>query len=94
MLIRVSFFGNLRDRMKKSRMTLEIPHGSSVRNFIFELAKDRDSNLITKLIDEKDKIRSETAVLVNGRNIKYLKGLDTELKDRDSVSILPIAGGG
>ncbi len=33
-------------------------------------------------------------VLVNGRHIEFLKGLDTELKDGDEISIFsPSAGG-
>jgi MoaD family protein len=34
------------------------------------------------------------AVLVNGRNIRFLQGLETPLGPGDRVAILPIVGGG
>jgi sulfur-carrier protein len=33
-------------------------------------------------------------VLVNGRNVLYLQGLDTPLEDDDEVAIFPLVGGG
>lgn len=33
-------------------------------------------------------------ILVNGKNIEHLQGLDTPLKEDDTVSIFPPAGGG
>ena len=33
-------------------------------------------------------------ILVNGKNIEHLQGLDTPLSDDDTVSIFPPAGGG
>jgi len=33
-------------------------------------------------------------VVVNGANVQYLKGLDTPIGDGDTVSILPVVGGG
>ena len=33
-------------------------------------------------------------VLVNGRRIEFLQGLDTPLTDRDTVQIFPVVAGG
>jgi MoaD family protein len=33
-------------------------------------------------------------ILVNGRNVRYLAGLDTPLKTDDEVSIFPMVAGG
>ncbi|MBN1333548.1 MAG: MoaD family protein [Synergistales bacterium] len=35
-----------------------------------------------------------TMILVNGRHVCHLNGLDTPLRDDDTVSIFPPAGGG
>jgi len=94
MLIRVRFFGELKEYVKKSWMTIDVPQGSSLHNFIVKLAKNGDSELLEKLMENGKKVHSKIKILVNGRNIKHLGGLDTEIKDRDLISILPIAGGG
>lgn len=75
-------------------MTLDVPQGSSLHNFIVELAKNGDSELIGKLMENGKKVHSKIKILVNGRDIEHLGGLETEIKDRDLISILPIAGGG
>ena len=93
MLIRVRFFGDMKNYLKKSQMTIEIPHGSTIREFIFELSENIDVNLLDKFVDA-DEVRSGIRILVNGRNISHLQGLETVLEDRDLVSILPVAGGG
>ena len=93
MLIRVRFFGDMKYYLKKSGMMIEIHEGRTIREFIFELSEIVDVNLLDKFLD-KDELRPGIRILVNGRNISHLQGLETELKDHDLVSILPIAGGG
>jgi len=39
-------------------------------------------------------ISSAIYVLVNGRNIVHLMGVDTVLKEGDVISILPVTAGG
>jgi molybdopterin synthase sulfur carrier subunit len=90
----VRFFGDLKEYMKKSWMTIDVPQGSSLHNFIVELAKNEDQKLLGKLMENGKKVHSKIKILVNGRDIDHLGGLETEIKDRDLISILPIAGGG
>ena len=42
----------------------------------------------------KKELEQGYIILVNGKNIEHLKGLDTPLSDGDTVSIFPPAGGG
>jgi len=93
MLIRVRFFGDLRKSMDKRWMIVEVPHNSTLLELITNIASNLDSSLLDKLV-EKNAVRSEIRILVNGRNINYLNKLDTKLSDGDVVTIMPIAGGG
>ena len=93
MLIRVRFFGDLREYTKKRWMTIDVDQGSSVRDFLFELSKNIDASLLEKLM-ERDEVGSGIRILLNGRSITHLKGLETSLSDRDLITIMPIAGGG
>ena len=70
-----------------------ICEGSSLLDVVLELTKDKNRTLLKKLV-ENNLIRPEIKILVNGRDVAYLKGLETELRDRDLISFLPVAGGG
>jgi molybdopterin synthase sulfur carrier subunit len=93
MLIRVRFFGDLRKNIDKRWMVVEVSQGSTLLELISNIASTLDSSLLDKLV-EKNAVRSENRILVNGRNINYLNKLNTKLSDGDIVTIMPIAGGG
>ncbi len=94
MLIRVRFFGELRDYLKTGWTTIEVPQGSSVLTVITKLATKDKPELLAKVLENERTVSSKMKILVNGRSIDHLAGLTTELNHRDLISILPIAGGG
>ena len=47
-----------------------------------------------RVLESSGKIRRLLNVYVNGKNVHYLKGLETSLSDGDEVSILPAVSGG
>lgn len=47
-----------------------------------------------RVFDESGQLRQYVVVYVNGRNISFLGGMNTSLKDGDEVMILPAIGGG
>jgi molybdopterin synthase sulfur carrier subunit len=49
---------------------------------------------LTDLIFEEGKVRSYVHVMVNGKNIRGLKGLKTEIGEEDTVAIFPPVSGG
>jgi molybdopterin converting factor small subunit len=59
---------------------------STVSSLLHELEKSRGLRINFK---EKN-----IAILVNGRPVDTLEGLETKLKDLDKVFIMPIIGGG
>jgi molybdopterin synthase sulfur carrier subunit len=94
MIIKVKLFGYLREYLKKTLMIIEISHGTNVYDFIKTLILNNNSKLLKKVIIGDYKVSPDIIILINGRNIKHLKDLKTELKDHDTISLLPIAGGG
>lgn len=66
--------------------------------FVFGKNEITVRELLTKLETEKGvKLNLEIpniVVLVNGRRIEFMGGLDTELKDSDEIVIASIIGGG
>lgn len=78
-----------------------------IRENVLDYEADNIKQLISKFVTEfKEKIGDEflnnkgnflskqILILVNGRNIKYLSGKNTQLNEEDKVYIsIPVAGG-
>ena len=47
-----------------------------------------------RVMDEAGQLRRFVNVYVNGDDVRFIKGLDTPLKDGDEVSIVPAVAGG
>jgi len=47
-----------------------------------------------RLLDEQGEFRRFVNVYLNDEDIRFLKGVDSELKDGDVVSIIPAIAGG
>lgn len=90
--VTVKLFTSLREIAGTKEATVE---GESVREILDELVRNYGDKFYKAIFDEKTgKIRRYYSVLVNGRNIYLIDGLDTRLRDGDTVSIFPPVGGG
>jgi len=67
---------------------------SSVTELLEILAKKYGDSFRRELMTPDGKLKKGIAVLVNGRNIVFLKGLATPLKPQDKVTLIPPAAGG
>lgn len=47
-----------------------------------------------RLCDEKGELRPFVNIYINGEDVRFLKGLQTSLKEGDEVSIVPAVAGG
>ncbi len=47
-----------------------------------------------RICDEKKQIRRFVNIYVNEEDIRFLKGVDTEIKEADDISIIPAIAGG
>jgi molybdopterin converting factor small subunit len=75
-------------------------HAAGVSDIWLSFNEDKVSakEVFTKLEKEKGvkpNIRdSNIIVLINGRHMEYIGGLDAELKDSDEIVVTPIVGAG
>jgi len=67
--------------------------GKSIGELIDALEK-ASPGMKERLCDETGKVRRFINLYLNDEDIRFLKGLDTELKDGDEVSIIPAIAGG
>jgi molybdopterin converting factor small subunit len=78
-------------------MSLNLPSAeATVRSAIVELVSRPDCGELKKLILDGESLdpRPSTLILVSGREIGALAGLETRLKENDEMSLLPVAHGG
>ncbi|MFA5780305.1 MAG: ubiquitin-like small modifier protein 1 [Elusimicrobiota bacterium] len=67
--------------------------GKTVIQLIDELEK-KYPGIKERLCDEKGNIRRFINIFVNEKDIRFLKGQKTKLKNGDEVSIIPAIAGG
>lgn len=68
-------------------------NGGSLRACIDAL-EQQYPGLRERLMDENGELRRFVNIYVNGDDVRFINGLDTELKDGDEVSIVPAVAGG
>jgi molybdopterin synthase sulfur carrier subunit len=94
MAVTVRFIGSLRASAKKSKLSIEFGKTVSLREIIKRIVEEQPK-LKRALIDpEVDDPRMNSLMLVNGKEISVLDGLDTKLKDGDELILIPVVHGG
>jgi molybdopterin synthase sulfur carrier subunit len=67
--------------------------GSSLADLIAQLETEYPG-MEQRLKDENGELRRFVNLYVNGEDVRFLQGLDTQLKTGDEVSIVPAVAGG
>jgi len=97
MKVHVKLFGVFRSAAKSSELDLQIPdEHPTVETAISQLlAADSFASLRKLLWDsEMADPRPNALIMVSGREIATLDGLDTKLTEDDELSLLPVSHGG
>ncbi|MFP4005569.1 MAG: ubiquitin-like small modifier protein 1 [Candidatus Hadarchaeia archaeon] len=91
MSVTVRFFANFRDEVGKSEIKLS---ASSVKELL-RIVSEKEEGIGKKMFKEDElTLRDSISIMVNGRKINLLDGVDTELDDGDVVAIFPPVAGG
>jgi len=91
--LRVKFLASLYELTGMLKTEVEVPDGLTVRGLI-DVLTEKYARLREELLDEGGNLKPMYNILVNGRAIEWLGGLDTLLKDGDEVVFIPPAAGG
>lgn len=94
MVLTVRFIGSLRASSKKSKLVLELEQATSLRQVVKRITEEQPK-LKRALIDpELDDPRTNVLMLVNGKEISVLNGMNTKLRDGDELVFVPVVHGG
>ncbi|MBE0525644.1 MoaD family protein [Candidatus Thorarchaeota archaeon] len=93
MKVSVKFYAHLRDLVdRKSKIEFDFKEGATISHLLDELFLD--SKIKKHLSDEHGHLNSDITILRNGREIKFLNGIETLLESGDEISIFPLVAGG
>ncbi|MEM2202083.1 MAG: MoaD/ThiS family protein [Candidatus Bathyarchaeia archaeon] len=94
MKVNFRFVGVFRNVTNKNKLTLELREGMQLKEAIKRIV-EVFPRMEKVLIDpELGDPRPNTLIIVNGREISVLKGLETVLNDGDEVVFIPVSHGG
>jgi len=95
MTTNIRLYNFLYQTLGESELNLSGP--STVRELLLLLSRkygEKVDKWLWKGTGSNRTLIAGTMILVNGRHVQHLQGLDTPLMDEDRVSIFPPAGGG
>ena len=94
MAITLKFIGVLRHASGNEKIALECKAGASLIDIVNAVTKEIPA-LRRNLLDEQlEAPKPNALILVNGKEISVLNGLETKVKDGDEVVFVPVVHGG
>ncbi len=94
MPLTVKFIGALRHISGKTQLTVEFQQDISLKELVANLSQDLPPLEKTFGDQQLNDSKSNTLILVNGREISVLNGYETKLSDGDEIVFIPVVHGG
>ncbi|MCD6106973.1 MAG: MoaD/ThiS family protein [Caldisericaceae bacterium] len=86
----VKFYATIREKIKTDYIELEADTFKKAIEILIKM----HPLLKKELVDDDFSMKDDYIYLVNGRNIVFLQGENTPLKEGDRLAIFPPVGGG
>jgi len=95
MRLKIKYAGPVASMLKKREEVVDMDVGSTLRELLERLVDSHGKWLRDEVLDDDGKrIRDGALVVVNGVSVVQLEGLNTELKEGDTIALLPWFPGG
>ena len=91
--MKVKFYATLRLKLGQSSVEVAPLPGATVRHVLADLTV-RYPVLKEWIWDESGGLAEHVHVLLNGRDVRHLSGLDTPVGPEDAMDVFPPVGGG
>ena len=89
----LKFFSTLRASINLKSMELDIESPVTMREILFLACQKAGVDFIDELLDN-NRIKKGTLLLLDGKNVIHMQGLDTIIPPGSTVSCFPPSGGG
>lgn len=93
--VEVRFLGIFQRLSGKKRFQVKLEEPATVRKVIMKLTETFSCEFKRVLVDSQlDDPRPNALILVGGKEISVLQGLETEIKDSEEIVLVPMVHGG
>ncbi|HUJ85123.1 MAG TPA: MoaD/ThiS family protein [Candidatus Acidoferrales bacterium] len=94
MVLTIKFIGAMRHLTGKTQLTLNYEKETSLKELLVKISQETPA--LEKSISDQQTTDSNfnALILVNGREISVLNGLETKLYDGDELVFIPVVHGG
>jgi molybdopterin converting factor small subunit len=93
--VEVRFLGIFQRLSGKKRFKAKLEEPATVKNLVMNLTETFSSEFKRVLVDPQlDDPRPNALILVGGKEISALQGLETEVRDAEEIVLLPVVHGG
>jgi len=90
----VKFIGALRHLSGKTQFVVTFQDGISIKELVNKITQEMPELKRTFSDQELNDSRSNSLILVNGKEISILNGIETKLNDGDEIVFVPVVHGG
>jgi len=90
--VKVEFYSSMREVFQEKERGIRLGGVSTIREILDLLCNTYQRR--QKILDHSGQLRPDINVFKNGRNIKFLDGVETEVKGGDIIAIFPLIIGG
>lgn len=94
MPLTIKFIGALRHLSGKTHFVITFQEGISIKELVGKICHELIELKSTFRDQELNDSRSNSLILVNGREISVLNGYETKLSDGDEIVFVPVVHGG
>jgi MoaD family protein len=94
MTLTIKFIGALRHLSGKTQLTINFQEGMSLKELVTKISQQMPKLEKAFSDHQLNDSRSNALILINGREISVLNGLETKLNDGDEIIFVPVVHGG
>ena len=91
--ITVKFYGLLRRRLRTTVLEIE-SDDATILVLLRRAEKETGQNFLEEMLDRESGLLTGTIILIDGENIRLKQGLETRVRDGETVALFSPAGGG
>jgi molybdopterin converting factor small subunit len=92
--VQVNFLGIYQRIAGKKSVQLKLKKQSTIRNALIELEKISQEFKQVLIDSQLDETRPKALILVDGKEISVLQGLETKVNQSEEITLIPMVHGG